>query len=53
MLCLTAARRYIVVTAAMHGIAPNAGQRVATSMRDFYNGFAVIMSAFGGHANAM
>eukprot|EP00882_Tetradesmus_deserticola_P025209 GHRQ01027672.1.p1 GENE.GHRQ01027672.1~~GHRQ01027672.1.p1 ORF type:complete len:406 (+),score=102.40 GHRQ01027672.1:318-1535(+) len=44
---------YIVVAAAMHGIAPNAGQRTATSMRNFYNGFAVIMSAFGGHANAI
>uniref|UniRef100_A0A383V9J1 Amino acid transporter transmembrane domain-containing protein n=1 Tax=Tetradesmus obliquus TaxID=3088 RepID=A0A383V9J1_TETOB len=44
---------YIVASAAMHGMAPNAGQRTPTGMRDFYNGFAVIMSAFGGHANAI
>jgi hypothetical protein len=44
--------RYIVGSAAIQGPSP-AALRGPPSLRDFYNGFSVIMSAFGGHAMAL
>lgn len=43
---------YIVSAAVIHGPSPQA-LRGPPSVKDFYNGFSVIMSAFGGHAMAL
>jgi hypothetical protein len=44
---------FIVVSAVLHGPTAGAAARGPVSLRNFYTGFSVIMSAFGGHAMAL
>lgn len=44
---------FIVASAAQHGVSSAALGRGPASTRDFFTGFAVIMSAFGGHAMSL